>query len=239
MFHLVESSSQFLVFRLRKPLPRLANRYFSICKQAILLHHKTQNVSLCVIWAARRVTLGISEALCVLQSVVEEVFFKFFEEDENVRRGKAEKYQEHTAMWISGTPQSSAGPCSQTPWCSPRLLDNPEKTKRETLLFHLTHHLQAWGSWKWFKTESENVKDVQRKTNLHSLQPELNYVSSVVIKSCAILGQYKSFIFQALSSLKIKTFDWEIFFFFLHHKKLKSRFSKGKAFLFFNLKCFE
>lgn len=136
MFHLVESSSQFLVFRLRKPLPRLANRYFSICKQAILLHHKTQNVSLCVIWVARRVTPGISEALCVLQSVVEEVFFLFFEEEENVRRGKAEKYQEQTAMWISGTPQSSAGPCSQTPWCSPRLLDNPEKTKRETLLFH-------------------------------------------------------------------------------------------------------
>lgn len=69
--------------------------------------------------------------------------FLFFEEDGNVRRGKAEKYQEHTAMWISGTPQSSAGPCSQTPWCSPRLLDNPEKTKRETLLFHFTHHLQA------------------------------------------------------------------------------------------------
>lgn len=138
MLHLVESSSQFLVFRLRKPLPRLANRYFSICKQAILLHHKTQNVSLCVIWVARRVTPGISEALCVLQSVVEEVFFLFFEEEENVRRGKAEKYQEQTAMWISGTPQSSAGPCSQTPWCSPRLLDNPEKTK-----FHFTHHLQA------------------------------------------------------------------------------------------------
>lgn len=167
------------------------------------------------VWFGRQdVSLWAFQKLSACFKVLWRRCFFFFEEDENVRRGKAEKYQGHTAMWISGTPQSSAGPCSQTPWCSPRLLDNPEKTKRETLLFHFTHHLQAWRSWKWFKTESENVKDVQRKTNLHSLQPELNYVSSVVIKSCAILGQYKSFIFQALSSLKIKTFDWEIFFIF-------------------------
>lgn len=38
------------------------------------------------------------------------------------------RYQEQMAMWTRGTPQSSVGPCSRTPWCSPRLLDNPEET---------------------------------------------------------------------------------------------------------------
>lgn len=47
------------------------------------------------------------------------------------RRRQGWKYQEQMAKWTRGTPQSSAGSCSQTPWCSPRLWDSPEERDRE------------------------------------------------------------------------------------------------------------
>lgn len=34
-------------------------------------------------------------------------------------------YQVETATWARGTPRFSAGPCSRTPWCWPRLSDSP------------------------------------------------------------------------------------------------------------------
>lgn len=35
------------------------------------------------------------------------------------------KYQAQMAKWIRWSPLSSAGPCSRTPWCWPRLSDSP------------------------------------------------------------------------------------------------------------------
>lgn len=55
-----------------------------------------------------------------------EVWYEVF-----LKKRKGWQYQEQMAMWTGGSPQSSAGPCSRIPWCSPRLWDNPERRETE------------------------------------------------------------------------------------------------------------
>ena len=82
----------------------------------------------------------------------------------NVRKGYEAMYQEQTAMWTAGTPRSSAGPCSQTPWCSPRLWDNPKREREDSedwvcwfYWFGIIDHLQQESSGNCvFETEFEH-----------------------------------------------------------------------------------
>lgn len=53
---------------------------------------------------------------------------------------KGLKYRERTTTWTGWTLRSSAGPCSQTPWCSPRRWDSPVETDSDDEV--LTSHLE-------------------------------------------------------------------------------------------------
>lgn len=44
------------------------------------------------------------------------------------------KHQVQTAKWTRGTLRSSAGPCSQTPWCWPRRSDSPGSRNMKNII---------------------------------------------------------------------------------------------------------